>query len=187
MSKSISNKKFKTQARDLYETWDSRAHDALANHLPVKPFTYIEPCAGSGELIKGITNVSAHAHCVQASDIHPLPTVCHLQIDQIDGVSGAYVPADYIITNPPFSQVYKDICFAIMKKSMLHANEGAWFLIPGNWPYNSDFQWAMSNCSKVVPIGRMKWIRGSNHSESKDCIWALFHKDKRNTVLEARK
>lgn len=110
------------------------------------------------------------------------------EIEQKDAQIAKFNDCDYIITNPPFSQEYKNICFNILKNSINSKNvkKGVWFLLPFNWCCNNDFQWAMKKCKRVVPIGRIKWIKGSKHSESKDCAWFYFTKTNSKTIMESR-
>lgn len=109
-------------------------------------------------------------------------------IEKANAVDRKFEKCDFVITNPPFSQEYKDTCFKILDKSINceEVSKGVWFLLPFNWCCNADFQWAMLKCERVVPIGRMKWIKNSKHSESKDCAWFYFTRKAKKTIMESR-
>ena len=185
--KRISDGKHDKVGRDAYYTSDPKAHLALCQHLPDN-FSYIEPCAGSGELIKGIQSLIPGANCVQAIeiDVNSKNNVSDTEITIGDSTKVEFKECDFIITNPPFSKEYKKVCFEIIKKSMFHAKEGAWMLLPLGWVCNKDFQFFMSHCVMVVPIGRVKWFADSPSQESSDSVWMLFTNYELPTVITER-
>ena len=96
-----SSGKFKRMKNDFYPTPLS-AVVPLISHLPSEKFTYAEPCAGNGALVKHLTQLTdGRGYATDIVDIEPLSDfVC--QGDALEYT--ATNDTDYIITNPPWSR-----------------------------------------------------------------------------------
>lgn len=109
---------------------------------------------------------SANHPCVFASDIEPL----RHDIMRLSALEVRYIRADYIITNPPWT------------RSILHPMIDAftatkiptWLLVDADWLQNLNSAPWVDKCSMVVPIGRVKWFPGTEHTGMDNAIWALF-------------
>lgn len=147
---------------------------------------YVEPCAGAGDLIKLLEQ---HGHeCVFASDIAPKAPITPkgLKIQKHDAIQlfndiedwksfASFMGADFIITNPPFSRHHTPhLCDMIRRFS---ATLPTWLLLPSGFKYNDYAAEFMPYCEKVVAIGRLKWVEGTEHKSSKDFDWYLFDQD----------
>lgn len=153
----------------------------LLRHLP-KHTTYVEPCAGAGDLIELLAN---NHKCIWASDIAPqycpkrrierLDAIYVFRdIDSIRRIFGAW-GATHIITNPPFSRHHTPLLCEMIRR--FSATLPTWLLLPAGFKYNDYAAEFMPYCEKVVAIGRLKWIEGTEHKSSKDFDWYLFDQD----------
>ena len=153
--------------RDYYPT-PIEAVEPLISHLPYA-FDYVEPCAGDGRLIRHITNLTqGTGECIYASDIEPrhdsVFTSNALNLD-----FGGYGVMDYMITNPPWDR-------KILHPLIDHwlGICPTWLLFDADWMHTKQSALFMTYCSKVVSIGRVKWIEGSKGVGKDNCCWYLF-------------
>ena len=152
---------FERIERDFYPTPYSAVAPLIA-HLPQKPFTFVEPCAGDGRLIDhlGLHN----GMCIHASDIEP-------QCDEIMEMDcfDVNAKAQYIITNPPWNR-------KILHPMIEHFSNIAptWFLFDSDWMHTKQSIPFLTKLKKVVSIGRVKWIEGSSSVGKDNCCWYLF-------------
>lgn len=150
---------------------------AVAPLLPhLKPnSTFVEPCAGDGRLIRHLE--AAGHRCHYACDIEP----DDVRIPKRDALEITHVAADYVISNPPWQR-------AIFHPLIEHFVQLAptWFLADANWMFTRQAAPYLRWCSKVVTIGRVKWIEDSKMTGKDDCVWYLFEKDATQTVFYPR-
>lgn len=160
---------FERVAKDYYRTFDPRAGKALEPFLE-ENYTYAEPFCGRGDLIKQLSGT-----CTFASDIEPdeenndtgltFVTKSYIDVDNND-----LNEADYIITNPPWSR-------PLLHHSIEHfaSMKPTWFLFDANWMFTNQAERYLDKyCTKIVTIGRLKWIEGTTMSGKDDCVWYLF-------------
>lgn len=162
--------------RDLYRTIDARALPPLLRHVKAGT-TFIEPCAGKGDLIKGLE--AAGLHCAFASDIEPL-TGGAFRLDALV-CRFSSVKADLLITNPPWS---RDFLHEFIR---LHVKDRPmWLLFDAGWAYTrqaSEFERWLTD---IVAVGRLRWFDpavpredGKKHTDPMDdCAWYRFADDK---------
>ena len=152
---------FERIERDFYPTPYSAVSPLIA-HLPQKPFTFVEPCAGDGRLIDhlGLHN----GMCIHASDIEPQSDEI-MEMDCVD----VNAKAQYIITNPPWNR-------KILHPMIEHFSNIAptWFLFDSDWMHTKQSIPFLTKLKKVVSIGRVKWIEGSSSVGKDNCCWYLF-------------
>jgi hypothetical protein len=75
-----------------------------------------------------------------------------------------------IITNPPW------------KRDQLHALIGhftrcapfRWLLFGANWAHTRQSRDLIQHCSRILPIGRVRWIPGSPYTGKDDASWYRF-------------
>lgn len=173
---SIKRSKFDTnfppEAHNFYRTFDPRAVASLDPHLG-KGTHFVEPCFGYGDLVKGL---EARGHvCTYACELidRPLMKDAGYHVDIKDALTlniNDTHNADYIITNPPWDR-------KILHPMIEHfvSLRSTWLLFEADWantkqaiPYIN--RW----CTKIVSVGRMKWIENSPHGGLKDISWYLF-------------
>jgi len=153
---------FERVERDFYPT-PYEATLPLADHLPKKPFSYCEPCAGDGRLVKW---VNLHGGiCTWASDIEPQADF----VLKADALEIKPEPAQFIITNPPWNR-------KILHPMIEHFTSIAptWLLFDADWMHTKQSTQYLTKLKKVVSIGRVKWIEGSSSVGKDNCCWYLF-------------
>jgi hypothetical protein len=167
---------FERVPRDYYPT-PLLAVEPLINHLPLS-FNYIEPCAGDGRLIEHITGLTdGFGRCVCASDVIPRYSDTNKQkIYTIDALSLRLTLSSDVnmcITNPPWDRKF-------LHPFIWHmlAQTPTWLLFDADWMHTKQSSVLMTYCTKVVSVGRVKWIEGSKNTGKDNCCWYLFDKDK---------
>jgi hypothetical protein len=148
-------------ARDFYST-PEEAVRPLLRFLPPET-RFAEPCAGDGRLIR---HLEAAGHvCVDAGDIHPLAP----GIRQCDARDFVCPDAAVYISNPPFAW---PLVGGIIDHLMQH--RPTWMLLEADWFHNARTARLVLRCSKIVSIGRLKWIEGSASAGKQNYVWANF-------------
>jgi hypothetical protein len=151
---------------DEYMTTDTRAVDRLTKHLPAK-FTFAEPCAGNGDLIKMIEKKFPHSVCNAANDI--------MWADGVDALELGhdwFSTSDFIITNPPWT---RDILHDMI--SHFGSIKPTWLLFDADWAHTKQAGPFLPHCKKIVSVGRLKWITGSKSDGKDNAAWYLFEYD----------
>lgn len=181
---------FEKRARDFYPT-PKEAVEPLIPFLP-EYFTYIEPCAGDGRLVRHIADIMGDdVECHGAYDIEyptddagtPLPLQYDVQIK--DAFSLAHYDmlyAEYIITNPPWSRDKKS--GYILHRMIEHFAElrPTWLLFDADWLFTKQATpYVEKYLLQVVAVGRVSWEQ--NGVSGKDNVaWYLFDKDARSAL-----
>ncbi|MEP1198251.1 class I SAM-dependent methyltransferase [Tateyamaria sp.] len=153
---------FERIPRDFYPTPEKAALPLLP-HLPPSS-TFCEPCAGAGDLANILTS---HGHtCVQMTDVE-------IRTDNVRLADAReYSPppaAELCITNPPWE---RKTLHAIIAN--LSAHRPTWLLFDADWMHTQQSQPYTDKLSKIVSVGRVKWIAGSAHTGKDNCAWHLF-------------
>lgn len=169
--------KFERKKRDYYATIDPAAVNALVDHLPL-PVTFIEPCAGAGDLRNELERHYGVV-CAYACDIEPSGS----KVSQENCLDLTYVSSevDCFITNPPYS-------WEMLKPILDHLPtlKPTWLLLPADYMHNVRMAPYMKNCSRVVSVGRMYWepnkVKGVDNY-----AWYKFEDRPVETVFYGRK
>lgn len=128
----------------------------LIDHLTPQT-NFIEPCVGDGRLCD---HLSLYDHkCVGRYDLPDDATVKQYDL----------TGADFFITNPPWS---RSLLHPIIDN--LRTQLPTWLLFDANWAFTKQAKPYLDYCSKIVTVGRVKWIEGSKHTGKDDCAWYLF-------------
>jgi hypothetical protein len=138
--------------------------------LPLLPFLhtrtlFAEPCAGAGALID-ILEGAGHV-CMQASDIAPERGDITL-ISALD-VNWEHIDADVIITNPPWTRSLMHPIIDCLSEKMV-----CWFLFDADWMHTRQSSQLIKRCSRIISVGRIKWIPGSPYVGKDNCCWYEF-------------
>jgi len=145
--------------KDAYMTTDARAVRPLLDYLGPSKYSYYEPCVGNGDLVKLL---NGHHHCIGSSDI------------EMDARTSQYeTDALCFITNPPWT---REILHPIIEN--LRKQLPTWLLFDADWMFTAQSNPYMKFCRLVLPVGRLKWIPGSNNTGKDNCAWYLFVYDK---------
>lgn len=159
---------FERVERDFYPTPLS-AVIPLVHHLPRIKFTYIEPCAGDGALISHLSETST-GECVASLDIEPQKKGI-TKADALNFDLSIY-DTNYIITNPPWNRKILHPMIETFSKDFK-----VWLLFDADWSHTQQAAPYMKYCSKIVSVGRVKWIPGSASQGKDNCAWYLFDKN----------
>lgn len=150
--------------KDKYRT----PREAVLPLLPQLPVgtQFCEPCAGNGILIDHL--IAAGHQCVWASDIEP-ERADILPMDALDLSNVADIRADMFITNPPWTR-------SILHPMIDHLSAmlPCWFLFDANWAFTLQSSDLIKRCSKIVPIGRVKWFPDTPYMGMDDSAWFEF-------------
>ena len=165
---------FERIPRDFYPT-PYKAVLSLLPHLPEK-FTFAEPCAGDGRLISHLVKHGGEVR--YALDIEPQSE----WVKEGDALSQGYTQCDYIITNPPWNR-------KILHPMIEHFVDfkPTWLLFDADWMHTKQSIPYTKYLSKIVSIGRVKWIEGSSGVGKDNCCWYLFEYNCKKTEFFGRK
>lgn len=165
------------QERDYYPT-PEKAVVPLIDHLPYT-FDYIEPCAGDGRLKDHISKLTGgHGKCLYMCDIEPRAKDVFRNDALTLDVGGEGI-VDYIITNPPWDRKF---LHPFIWKAMETAP--TWLLFDADWMHTKQSSMLITYCSKIVSVGRVKWIEGSKGVGKDNCCWYLFDSNCDRTTPE---
>ena len=156
---------FERKARDFYPT-PFAAVEPLIDHLP-KGFTFAEPCAGDGQLVRHLEHFDGH--CTWASDVEPqLHGIAKNDFSEIGNYQ--VMESEFIITNPPWDR-------KILHPMIEHFTKlkPTWLLFDADWPHTKQSKNYISMCSKIVSVGRVKWF--GNMTGKDNCAWYLFDEE----------
>ena len=149
----------KAKLGDVVDT-PPEAVRALVPHL-TPSVGYVEPFAGKGALIGAL---NPHGlRCVSAFDTEP-------RADWVKkGDFFTDLPmSSFVVSNPPYSRLIDVVDHLIDTAST------AWLLIPADKLFNANFSRAVNHASRVVPIGRVRWIEGSKNTSYENFAWVRF-------------
>tara|TARA_B100000900_G_scaffold146008_1_gene123705 strand:- start:47 stop:568 length:522 start_codon:yes stop_codon:yes gene_type:complete len=159
---------FERIPRDYYPT-PIEAVRPLIPHLPQKG-NFAEPCAGDGRLIRHIEELSGMLG-YWMTDIEPMAD----HIGDGDATTDKIVGCEIAITNPPWN---RKILHPIIEN--LSNQLPTWLLFDADWMHTKQAVPYLPRLKRVVSVGRVKWIEGSNSTGKDNCCWYLF--DKHNGI-----
>lgn len=167
---------------------------ALVPFLPKDKFTFMEPCAGDGRLVTHLHNLT-NGHCSFLSDIDPVG-VAKLANDKYGGAHRTNIiklnalditkldlfssGADMVITNPPWERQKKHDY--ILHRLIEHYGSmiQTWFLFDGDWAHTAQAApYLEQYCTRIVSVGRVKWIPDSKHTGKDNACWYEFQPNAR--------
>ena len=152
-----------------YQPTPIEAVKPLIPHLPQKG-NFAEPCAGDGRLIRHIEELSGMLG-YWMTDIEPMAD----HIGDGDATTDKIVGCEVAITNPPWN---RKILHPIIEN--LSNQLPTWLLFDADWMHTKQAVPYLPRLKRVVSIGRVKWIEGSNSTGKDNCCWYLF--DKHNGI-----
>ena len=150
---------------DLYET-PLDAIEPVLSHLP-RRFTYASPCVGPGKLVAGMTDLRPSTECVWQSDLkakrgRPKLDARVLSERHVTG-------ADFILENPPWTREWLHVM--ILRFAFLRPT---WLIFDADWAHTKQANFFMPICKKIVSVGRVKWMAGSNDTGKDNAAWYHF-------------
>ena len=172
---------FERVPRDFYPTPEAALIPLLPHLQPHTKFS--EPCAGNGALIRHL-EAWGH-HCYWRSDIEPQEEVrlgrpCIQKVDALT-LTNPLKWADCIITNPPWDR-------KILHPMIDHFRQmnTVWLLFDADWCHTRQSATYIKYCSKIVSVGRVKWIPDSKMTGKDNCAWYRFEPEPQRTVFYGR-
>ena len=156
------------RARDFYPT-PPEAVLPLVPHLPRRGATYVEPCAGAGDLIRGLELHWPQGRCIGASDLEPQAP----GIAVGDARSITESAAHLFITNPPWPRMGSRGEPVISLARHLASLRPTWLLLPFDFAAAGYFAALGPLCARIVPVGRVSWM-GNGVGGKDNAAWFLF-------------
>lgn len=153
---------FERRPQDAYDT----PLDAV---LPLLPFlqpgtAFVEPCAGKGDMVDHLVN---HGHrCVGAIDVEPRRG----DIRRGDAMRLRWASTSgFFITNPPWTRV-------LLHGLITHLSRQTptWLLFDADWMHTIQAASFMPICRRIVSVGRVRWIEGTDSDGKDNAAWYLF-------------
>lgn len=141
----------------------------LVPHLPTGGCTWIEPCAGDGDLARHLVDLWPAGGFTGAYDIAPRAE----GVMQADAMEMKARPGLYI-TNPPWPRQGQRGEPVIGMAKHLAALAPTWLLLPWDFAANAYFAAVASICHAILPIGRVSWM-GNGEAGKDNAAWYLFH------------
>lgn len=164
---------FKRSPRDFYKTPKQAVLPLLPHLTDIREF--IEPFAGDGALVDHLTEHGLI--CVQASDIHPLRE----DVEFCDAFNEEAFEGrndfDAIISNSPWS---RDILHPYLEFIRDVVRRPTWLLFDADWIHTKQAAPYGAYCSKIVSVGRVKWIEGSKNKGKDNAAWHRFEPNPSN-------
>jgi hypothetical protein len=150
---------FTRRKNDMYDTPEG-AVIPLLPHLDAD-LPFIEPCAGRGKLASALYLLGPR--CIGNYDIRFEPST--------DARIATYTRDQrfVFITNPPWTRL---ILHPIIEN--LRKQAPTWLLLDADWMHTKQAAPYLEYCSKIVSVGRVKWIPDSKHTGKDNCAWYLF-------------
>lgn len=158
---------FERIARDKYLTTDPGPVRRLQAHLPAG-VRFVEPCAGKGDLIKAMEKFGHQ--CAYACDIKPQRKwIEKRDAFTLDREWRRKVHASMFCTNPPWTR-------AVLHEMIIHLSDllPTWLLMDASWAFTAQAQPILRRCSKIVAVGRVRWIPNGEFMGKDDSAWYLF-------------
>jgi len=165
---------FERVERDFYPT-PSAAVIPLIPQIDLGT-TFDEPCAGDGALVGHLVDIGLNPAFI--SDIEPRSggmVTC-------DVFDRSFCQGEMFITNPPWDR-------KILHPLIVHLSRKAptWLLFDADWMHTKQSADLMKYCSKIVSVGRLKWIPDSKMTGKDNCAWYLFGREiSDNTIFIGR-
>lgn len=154
---------FQRIERDYYPT-PIEAVKPLVPHLPRAKFWYTEPCAGDGRLVGHLGDLTqGNARAEYVCDLEPqIP-----EVEQFDALG--IQSASMFITNPPWDR-------KVLHPLIEHLSSIAptWLLFDADWMHTKQSTPMVQRLKRVVSVGRVRWIEGTNMTGKDNCCWYLF-------------
>lgn len=152
---------------DCYDT-------PLAAVKPLLPWLapktrFIDPCAGAGDLVEHL--IDAGHVFVSGSDIAPRNDYVR-EVNLLTADRRTFKPEqfDCFITNLPWDRKL----LHPMIEHLRSFGRPLWTLIDANWMFTAQAAPYLAYCSKIITVGRVKWIPDSPMTGKDDAAWFRF-------------
>lgn len=153
---------FKRRTMDAYSTPYSAVGPVIPQlHLEgIRRF--VEPCSGERHLVCHLELYGLE--CAYENDLKFGADALSLRPAQFDRFQ-----ADAIITNPPWTRELMHPMIDLFQRLA-----PTWLLFDADWAHTRQAAPYLNHCSKIVSVGRVKWIADSKHSGKDNAAWYRF-------------
>jgi len=120
--------------------------------------------------------------CVLAIDIDPdSKKVIGMDALRLDPALVKKSGAKYFITNPPWTR-------ELLHPLIDHLSDilPTWLLFDADWMHTKQAAPYLTKCSKIISVGRIKWIPGSTMLGKDNAAWYCFQKRPAETIFKGR-
>ncbi len=162
---------YKRHERDFYPTPYEVVEPLLPHLSPCTEF--IEPCAGDFRLCEHLIK-NGH-ELIYAFDVEPQD----VRVEWHDALEWEYEYGT-VITNPPWDRKLLHPMIDLMRL----ADGGCWLVFDANWMHTKQSIELMKFCTKIVTVGRVKWI-GTKPGKD-DVCWYHFGTTEATTEFYGR-
>jgi hypothetical protein len=166
---------FERNERDFYRT-------PLNTVYPLLPFikgmSFYEPCAGDSDLTNHLCGLGLD--CTGESDIEPQ----NKRMSKKDALllyPNDINKANLIITNPPWDRTLLHPMIDRFRQI-----KPTWLLFDADWMHTRQSSDYMKFCSRIISVGRVRWIPGSSFVGKDNCCWYEFQNKETETRFVGR-
>jgi len=153
---------FPRRKNDAYDT-PLKAVSPVIAHLRAEGIRrFAEPCCGDGFLVKHLQTFGLA--CAYQNDIKLGADALDLRPAQFDRLG-----ADAIVTNPPWT---REIMHPLI--DLFQRLAPTWLLFDADWAHTKQAADYLDHCSKIVSVGRVKWMPDSKHYGKDNAAWYRF-------------
>ena len=153
---------FPRRKNDAYDTPFKAVMPVIPHLIADGIKRFVEPCCGDGFLVEHLERFGLG--CAYQNDIKAGADALSLTPAQFDRLG-----ADAIVTNPPWTR-------EIMHPLIDHFQRLAptWLLFDADWAHTRQAAGYLEHCSKIVSVGRVKWMPDSKHYGKDNAAWYRF-------------
>lgn len=173
---------FERRERDFYPTPKEAVIPLLPHWINIIPgvISFVEPCAGDLTLTNNIITLSRRNVDAFCFDIKPRAKFV-IRKDALTLTKKEVEGYDYIVTNPPWDR-------KILHPMIDHFRNlrPTWLLFDADWMHTKQASPYLKFCSKIVSVGRVKWIPDSKTTGKDNCAWYLFNDNEQETLFYGR-
>lgn len=170
--------KFERQARDFYATPESAVLKLLPHIIDIE--TFVEPMCGDGAIIRALE--SRGWHCTAAWDIEPTGEMADRAgtWDVLGLMAEDLGDCDAVISNPPWPLPSKlrgglpEGSPTIQIIEHLMNMKPTWLILAADFMHNRYFAPLAPYCTKIVSVGRVKWMAGTKNTGFDNAAWYRF-------------
>lgn len=158
--------------RDFYATPEEPILKLLPHLYACSKFA--EPMCGDGAIVRVLE--ARGWTCGAAWDLEPQGEMIERAgtYDVMGLEANDFADCDHVISNPPwparFQRGNPTTSIAMHLSDILPT----WLLLSADFMHNVYAAPLLKRCPKIVSVGRVKWIEGSDHSGLDNAAWYLF-------------
>jgi predicted RNA methylase len=172
---------FTPRKMDQYFTTDPKAARVLANHFDyvgIQERTFIEPCAGKGDLIFQLERNGFELFKAFELDGSLLDSAADQRIESNDAFNMQFSTTQ-IITNPPWTRKI----LHPMIEHFVDVSPSVWLLFDADWMHTKQaVPYLDTYCQRIVSVGRLKWLADSASVGKDNAAWYQFTKLKTGEI-----